>query len=374
MRRIIILLLKFLSSLVTQLLLCAPNKKKYFVFSAKYGFSDNSKYLFLYYLKREINCVWVAADNHSYDEVVKIVDNYPHARVVKRNSLPLLFILAKAKYVFVTHSFLDLGILAIKNCLVINLWHGIPIKKMGYDSINDIELFSLDSINPYISNDFLIASSQTTKPFLMSCMKLSAAKVLPLGQPRNDFLFDNKNDQQLINELKIYYSNSIAVRVFLFAPTFRDKEQLSKVIYTDLISSFSMHANKDDVLVLRLHPKERILLAHFNLPYNVKLSAIDDVQEELLAADILISDYSSIIFDFSILARPILLYTPDKDSYFNNRGGSYFDYDDILQECMHIETSELDSVWGTNFKECNFTKLASLHSRFACKNIHDQFN
>jgi CDP-glycerol glycerophosphotransferase (TagB/SpsB family) len=99
-----------------------------------------------------------------------------------------------------------------------------------------------------------------------------------------------------------------------------------------------------------------------------------DVQEELLVADIMISDYSSIIFDFSILARPILLFTPDKISYFDHRGGSYFDYDLILQECIHIDTSELDSIWDTNFKEFNFTRLMSLHTMFACNNIHDKFN
>lgn len=373
MREKIISILKFLSGIVTHLILFFSHNKSYFVFTSKYGFSDNTKYLFLYYLEREVDCIWVASDNNCYAEVEKILESYPNSSVVKRNSFKLLYILAKAKYTFVTHSFSDFGVIAIKSCPVINLWHGIPIKKMGYDSKNDIDLFSLDLINPYKTNDFLISSSEITKPFLKSCMKLTSDIVIPLGQPRNDYLFDNKNNVPLIKTLKDHYSQLEKARVFLYAPTFRDENDLSIGIYTDLIRSFTNNAQEKDVLVLRLHPKEKKLLENIKLPSNITLSLITDVQEELLAADILISDYSSIIFDFSILARPILLFTPDKDSYFINRGGSYFNYDEILQECMHIDTKKLDSIWAANFNKFDFTKLISLHSMFACKNIYDKF-
>lgn len=374
MRKTLIFIIKSLSKILTRLISTFPHKKRYFIFTSKYGFSDNTKYLFLYYLKQEKNCIWVASDDVCYTEVEEIVKNCPNSTVIKRNSVKLLFPLAKAKYVFVTHSFLDLGITAIKSCPVINLWHGIPIKKMGYDSKSDVDLFSLNLVNPYKTNDFLISSSETTKPFLISCMKIPSTKVLPLGQPRNDYLYDNKDNTELIKELKSHYTKVEQARVFLFAPTFRDKSNLSVEIYSNLINSFKGHSKEADVLVLRLHPKERELLESLELPYNVQLSLINDVQEELLAADIMISDYSSIIFDFSVLARPILLYTPDKEAYFHNRGGSYFEYDQILQECTHIKENELNRIWQTSFKTVNFTKLMSLHSLSASKAIYNRFN
>lgn len=374
MRKKIIKILRVFSTIITWLIINIPHKKKYYVFSSKYGFSDNSKYLFLYYLEQGHNCVWVSSDRTCYHEVENILKSHPQSKVINKNSLNLLGVLARSKYIFVTHSFFDLGVFVTKSCPIINLWHGIPIKKMGYDSINDKELFKLDLFNPYKLNDFVISSSNITKPFLTSCMDISQSKVLPLGQPRNDFLYNNMTNSLLINKLKSYYSEESEARVFLYAPTFRDNSNYSLKTYTKLIHSFAVNSIKTDNLILRLHPKERELLANIKLPRNVKLSLIPDVQEELLAADVLISDYSSIIFDFSILARPIILYTPDKEIYFSNRGGSYFEYDDIIQECIHIKDSELDSTWCSELKNTDLTRLVKLHSVFSCEAIYKRFS
>lgn len=320
-------------------------------------------------------CTWVASDNACFLEVKEILKNHPNGNVIKKNSIGLLIALARARYAFVTHSFQDFGGIAIKTCPIINLWHGIPIKKMGFDSHNDIKLFSLHAFNPYKINDFVISSSKITKPFSMSCMNISSSKVLALGQPRNDFLYENRNNQHLIKKLKLNYSEKCNVKIFLYAPTFRDQKNTSLNIYDNLINSFTKNSKQNDILVLRLHPKEKKLLANTILPENVMLSIISDVQEELLAADIMISDYSSIIFDFSILKRPIILYTPDKHCYFKNRGGSYFDYDETLRECKTINNNEIDSIWiAADDKENNYTTLAPLHTLFASQSIYEKFN
>lgn len=375
MKKTLVLLIKILSRILTSTLLLIPHKKTKFIFTSKYGFSDNSKYLFLYYLKQGVSCTWVASCNDSYKEVSEIVEKFSNATVIKRNSLKAIPSLARAKYIFVTHSFQDLGITAIKTCPIVNLWHGIPIKKMGYDSQNDINLFSLNTHNPYKINDYVISSSEITKPFSMSCMDLHSSKVLPLGQPRNDFLEENINNQILINQLKSNYSSKNKSRIILYAPTFRDKGSNALDIYIGLINSFKDYALKDDFLVLRLHPKEKELLADIELPKNIKHSQIGDVQEELLSADILISDYSSIIFDFSLLQKPILLYTPDREEYFVTRGGSYFEYDKTLQECTKIQDEQINSIWSSNIHErTNNTQLTQLHAELACKSIFQQFN
>ncbi|WP_343816493.1 CDP-glycerol glycerophosphotransferase family protein [Colwellia asteriadis] len=360
--------------MITWLLIKVPHRKKYYIFSSKYGFTDNTKYLFLYYLKQGHHCVWVSSDQTCYQDVKYIIKDSPHSKVVKRNSGLLLIILARAKYIFVTHSLFDLAVFSVKSCPVVNLWHGIPIKKMGYDSNNDIALLSLNYSNPYTINDFVISSSEATKPFLVSCMNIQSAKVLPLGQPRNDFLYQNKNNDALINKLKACYSEKNNSKVFVYAPTFRDHGDTSLLIYRDLITSFSKNAQESDMLILRLHPKERELVSGIALPSNVALSLISDVQEELLIADVLISDYSSIILDFSILSRPIILYTPDKDNYFANRGGSYFNYNDIIQGCVHVNNSELNSTWQKKLKSSSINTQLNLHVPNSCKALYDRFN
>lgn len=357
------------------ILLLIPHKKTKLIFSSKYGFSDNSKYLFLYHLKRGSKCIWVASCNTSYRVVTEVVKEFSNGSVIKRNSLLLIPSLARAKYVFVTHSFQDLGGMAVKTCPVINLWHGIPIKKMGFDSQNDIALFSLETFNPYQNNDFVISSSKATKPFFESCMALNSSKILPLGQPRNDFLMENRGNRILTNRLRQNYCANDESRLILYAPTFRDINSNGRNIYLSLIQSFKKHSQKGDILVLRLHPKEKKFLTHFELPENIKHSRLDDVQEELLAADIMVSDYSSIIFDYSILRRPIFLYAPDRNVYFKNRGGSYFDYDDILCECREIKRDQIDSMWNSlRVEEVNYPLLNSLHVENACKSISQRFN
>lgn len=369
------LLVKVLCSILVRILLLIPHKKTKFLFTSKHGFSDNSKYLFNFYLKQGLDCTWVASCDKSYKEVYELVKNFPNGQVTKRNSSYLIFLLARARYVFVTHSFNDLGGIAIKTCPIVNLWHGIPIKKMGFDSQNDIELFSLKTFNPYQINDFVISSSEVTKPFSVSCMALDAAKVLPLGQPRNDFLFENRGNRKLINRLRQNYCGNDECRLILYAPTFRDQHSNARKIYLGLIQSFKSYAPKSDILVLRLHPKERDLLTDIALPENIKHSNLSDVQDELMAADMMISDYSSIILDYSILRRPTFLYAPDRDVYFKNRGGSYFDYNDILCECREIKEDKIDSIWDAlQNEEVNYPLLSSLHAKNACQSIFRHFS
>ena len=368
-------ILKQFSALLTHFLSSICHNRTEFLFTAKYGFSDNSKYLFNFYLRQGLNCTWVASCDQSYREVSDLIKKFPNGKVTKRNSLRVIFLLARAKYVFVTHSFNDLGGIAVKTCPIVNLWHGIPIKKMGFDSQHDIELFSLETSNPYQINDFVLSSSEVTKPFMVSCMALDAAKVLPLGQPRNDFLLENRKNRELINRLRQNYCSNDKCRLILYAPTFRDQNSNARSIYLSLVQSFKTHAQKDVILVLRLHPKERDFLADVELPKNIKHSNIADVQEELLAADMMISDYSSIIFDYCILSRPILIFAPDREIYLKNRGGSYFNYNDILYECREIDGNKIDSIWRSlHTEEENYPMMSSLHTENSCKSIFQKFS
>ena len=368
-------IIKQFSALLIRFLSSISLSRTEFLFTAKYGFSDNSKYLFEYYLRQGLSCTWIASCDRGYRDVSDLIKDFPNGKVTKRNSPRLIFLLAKARYVFVTHSFNDLGGIAVKTCPIVNLWHGIPIKKMGFDSQNDIELFSLETFNPYKINDFVMSSSEVTKPFMVSCMALDAAKVLPLGQPRNDFLLENRGNRKLINRLRQNYCSSDEFRLILYAPTFRDQNSNARNIYLSLVQSFKIHAQKDDILVLRLHPKEREYLADVELPENIKHSNIFDVQEELLTADMLISDYSSIIFDYSILNRPILIFAPDRDFYLKNRGGSYFNYNDILFECREIDGDRIDSIWySLNTEEVHYPLMNSLHAENSCKSIFQKFS
>lgn len=338
-------------SITVKVLKLLLQRNDLYLFNAKHGFADNSKYLFEYYLQKGHKCLWVSCSQEDLLLVEKYCQKYPKAKVVLRNNIKLIYYFSQTKLVFITHSFNDIGDLLPPIPTIINLWHGIALKKMGYDSSFDHERFNLDKSNPYIESDYIIASSDITAKNLASALNFESSKVLPLGQPRNDILINPKDSHNFICDLRKGYlgPSSTDGKIFLYAPTFRDDSINALEIYKSVISSFEDNAFPQDILILRLHPNERILLSQITLSEKVKYSNQKDVQHDLLAADILISDYSGIVFDFRLLGKPIILYNPDYETYFENRNGFYFNYEDLFIYCMHCSTKkELNKLFSEN--------------------------
>ena len=319
-------------------------KKKYHIFNAKHGYLDNSKYLFEYYVNKGMLCVWVANNTETFDLVKNKFSTFDNVTVKKRGSLSLTYYLCTAKYLFITHNYGDIG--KFPKCVtVVNLWHGVALKKMGFDSPNDMNSISSLEVNPYLINDYVISTSNLTATHLASAMQLPLSSVLPFGQPRNDiFSLNNSSIEKLKLEISdLYLSNrdkSDSTQIFLYAPTFRDKPANPLSIYLQVINAFEASKNKNTILVLRLHPNEKPLLDNIRFSERVVLSKCLDVQHDLLAADALISDYSSVVFDYMLTGKPIILFSPDKGAYFNNRGGFYFDYDEVFKHCTHCSKQD----------------------------------
>lgn len=304
-------------------------EKNKYIFCSKHGFTDNAKHLCLHYAKNGFDCIWVA--DKSLDR--NIIPN--NIKIVEKKSFELYFLLFEAKYVFITHNYDDLGWYMPKLCPVVNLWHGVVMKKMGYDYASDVKKLGLDIYNPYKSNDYVIASSEYTKQFICSCMNIPEARVLALGQPKADFLFKSSGG----------LNTKISKKVFLYAPTYRDNSN-SVPIYMRLIESFNKFASRDSYLILRLHPNEKNLIKLEFLPENILLSTEEDSHEDLLKCDVLISDYSSMIFDFLILKRPVVLYIPDKEEYIGYRNDFYYSYDEVFSNFKKYDLNSIDDSWS----------------------------
>lgn len=371
LRKVIKQMVKTVSSAVTFWIALLLRDKNIYIFTAKHGYTDNTKYLFEYYIKKEKKCVWIASSDAAKAEASRVIESYSNASVVTRKNIKLIFYFAKAKYIFVTHSLSDCGPLSSKTATVVNLWHGIPFKKMGYDSSHDVTSLNLMTNNPYFNNDYVICSSADTREIFETCMRLSSEHILPLGQPRVDFLLSNRDDITVKEKLRAVYTQEPNAKVTLYAPTFRDQKGVAMEIYLNLISGFSRNAARNEVLVLRLHPNERHLLHDLNLPANVTLSVYDDVQRDLLAADRLISDYSSVIFDYAILNRPILRYAPDQKGYLDMRDGCYSTCE-VFDFCYEIRDDNIEAIFFAD------TQLSSsvthLHSENSCEAIFNRFH
>ena len=336
-----------------------------YLFNSPYGYHDNAKYLLEYFEKQNALVYWVVS---------------PMARIgprrnVMANSLFLKILLPRVKVCFITHGLGDVCRRLPREVIVVNSWHGIPLKKMGYDSSMDRHRFNLnEGENPYKKNNFLIAASEISRPHMQSCMGLSENEVLPLGQPRTDVLYHKGMDSDFCDSIRAdLYGNSKAV--FLYAPTFRDSGD-AEVIYQCVIESFVNYANLDDLLVLRLHAEDQSNASRLiEKKKNIVLSKAIDPIDDLLVADVLISDYSSIVFDYMLLGRPIFLFVPDYINYVSNRGGLYFDFKDVMRGAIILDDQVDREVWQSylGFKDVFYPAAKLMHIKDSSASLYERF-
>lgn len=336
-----------------------------YLFNSPHGYHDNARYLMEYFHEKNKKVYWVST--------MKYIDG--SWRGIMSNSLILKLLLPRVKVCFITHGYQNVCKSIPSAITIVNLWHGIALKKMGYDSMLDIKRFNLREKNPYLRNDYLISSSGVTKRDMQSCMDLHPRKVLALGQPRTDILFEKGKDKAYCQSIKSDASKNYNT-IFLYAPTFRDSGG-SEHIYRQIVDSFVSYASDNSLLILRLHPEDKSTgSALIDDAKNVMLSVALDPIQDLLMADVLISDYSSIIFDFMILERPIYLFVPDYSSYMSGRSGFYFDYDDIMEGAVMYKNVLDSQLWRSpvNEKRHIYPAVNSLHNKKAAASVYNYFH
>ncbi|WP_409585073.1 CDP-glycerol glycerophosphotransferase family protein [Vibrio owensii] len=293
----------------------SPFKKDTYIFNSPYGLSDNAYYLMKYYLSKGHRCVWVYSKNevHPPSHLSDVI-------FLRKNSYRLFYIYFKVKYIYVTHSYKSVSRFVPSNITIINLWHGAIMKKMGFDSPVDNNLSEM-YINPFKRYNYFISSSKDNVKYMVSCMNIDEKKILPFGQPRTDCLYKT----QVVKNNK--------PRVFLYAPTFREHVKAFDM-YSHFCEWFYHNKSDGDCLLVRFHPKERHFYYDLKKMYpNIMISSNEDTQKDILLSSVLISDYSSIIFDYLVTDKRIVLYTPDYDDYFRTRNGFYFNFIETFSDC-----------------------------------------
>ena len=165
------------------------------------------------------------------------------------------------------------------------------------------------------------------------------SKIKAFGVPRNDFYNDEHLDIEHINNLKKSfekdYPQLIGKKLVLYAPTFREDPKNNAVFDYFDVEKFLNELGDEYALAIRLHPnykrfcdeEHNIDLEDLTNRYDIiNFTGLKDGQKLLLLSDILIADYSSIMVDYTILQKPIVLFAYDLDDYINEERGFYFDY------------------------------------------------
>ncbi|CAL4860535.1 CDP-glycerol glycerophosphotransferase family protein [Microbacterium sp. MM2322] len=186
-------------------------------------------------------------------------------------------------------------------------------------------------------------SSEAIRSDYAEAFAMDIARVHPLGVPRTDVFFDTELIARTANEVRARLGIRPDQRVAVFAPTFRGNGQLSAhydidgVPWTDLAESLG----DEWVVLVKLHPfvarKGADIPAHERI---IDVSAERELNELLMAADVLITDYSSAIFEFSLLGRPMVFFCPDVEVYAAERS-FYHPFEDYLAGPVVTEGADL---------------------------------
>lgn len=235
----------------------------------------------------------------------------------------------------------------------IQTWHGTPLKKLGLD----IENVSMPgtTTTKYHDNfvkeanrwDALISPNDYSTKIFRSAFGFNN-QILKVGYPRNDELI-NTNPED-ITALKEKLGIPLDKKVVLYAPTYRDNQFAEKGKYTfELpfsLDEFKQQFGEDTVLILRMHyliANALDISEYTDFVYD--LSSHPDISDLYLVSDMLITDYSSVFFDYAYLKRPILFYPYDYHLYKDELRGFYLDYEkDLPGQIANNEAQLLSGI------------------------------
>lgn len=240
------------------------------------------------------------------------------------DALRSIYHLATSKYVFIDNYF---GILSAiqfrKEVKCVQLWHAAgAIKKFGWGDPETSLRSSKAQIRfqqVYDQFQFIPVGSKQMSEIFSKAFNLDQDHFLYTGVPLTDFYFDEAAKSRGLENVKKAYPVIEGKKVILYAPTFR-KNSLHKADFQLDIAAMLQKLGSDYVLMIRLHPSIQEAVELPDDPNVLLASSYPHLNELLVAADILITDYSSIPVEFSLLRKKMIFFAFDREEYGRTQG------------------------------------------------------
>lgn len=286
--------------------------------------------------------IWVVADKKAYGFLAK----NPRTTIVEIRTREYYAAYARAEY-WIVNIMLPLRIIKRKNQVMVQCWHGTPLKRLRQDIVEDTKNV-MNSRQDFIRKnlidtkryDYLISPSRFATEKFVSAFGIQRmqdeGRVLEIGYPRNDAL--HQPSDKLISKLKRELKLPKDKKVVLYAPTWRDDQH-------DSLQGGYTHKNKLNLEALqKAIGDEYILLfrAHYFISnqfdfskykgFVYDVSHIDDINSLYLVSDVLITDYSSVMFDYANTNKPMIFFMYDRQHYEENLRGFYIDIGELPGE------------------------------------------
>ena len=320
---------------------------KIWVFGSWYGnnYTDNSRALFEYILnyRKDIRCIWLTNNKNIYDYL-----RIKNVQVYYIYSIRSIFYSLRAKLFIVCCSKKDVNTYFSNGGLFINLWHGSPMKKICLDENirSKARRFmnrELDSkffyytvprqLFPFVCEykiDYLCSCGDIFNEHLSSAFNIGREKILTLGYPRNDIIYQ-KGKSNYVEDLrkKITFEKTI-----LYLPTFRSGCTISDLFLENNFEAAEYQTFLEKINGIFLY-KDHNINQFDNLNFNcnriirIPSNPLFEVNEVYSSTDVLITDYSGACFDFMLTEKPIIYSGFDLKHYTTYDRELYFDYNDI---------------------------------------------
>ncbi len=338
------------------------------------GYSDNPRAIYEQMKKderfKDYRFIWFIK-NHKKKDIQ--IDG---AEIKEYFSLPYFYYMSKAKY-WIINCKMPTYICKKENQVYLQTWHGTPLKRLAHDIIapEDATFYrsgvSFEQMTRSYDIDverynYMISPNAFCTEVFQTSFRINRKRLIETGYPRNDFITNATEDD--IRNLKLKYNLPLDKKIVLYAPTWRDNSYVASGYTFELEADF--HKWKeilgDDYIVV-FKPHYLIINKYENddslvgFLYSMKAEA--EINELYVLSDILITDYSSVFFDYAVLNRPIYFYMYDLEQYKGELRGFYLDiYTELPGKIYEDESNLLLDIKNQVY---DYSHLETFNQRFS---------
>ncbi len=309
----------------------------------------------------EFDLVWAFVEPEKYV--------LPRGRKIRIDTFTYYKSLLKAR-VWITNSSMTRGLNFIgKNTFQLNTWHGSAIKRMGIDISDGSRSFRLKGRKDYTS--IMLAQGQYDVDIFSRVFGISKDKFRIIGLPRNDELATASDEQKscIKEALGLPYDK----KVILYAPTYREyeKDSSNNCVLTPPVDfgKWKRHLGNSYVVLFRAHYEVVKVMNIIEDDFIKDVSSYPRLNDLMIASDILVSDYSSIFFDYSIMGKPMLCFAYDFERYKEERG-LYFD----IRKELKTESIQSENQLISTIRNIDFGKRSDIARQFCAKYVEHYGN
>ncbi|TGD18665.1 CDP-glycerol glycerophosphotransferase family protein [Levilactobacillus suantsaiihabitans] len=316
-------------------LICLPIKRRQVMFESFNGkdVNDNPAAIYRELIREDPAYQKTAYFSVKPREYAALKAKYPEIQLVKRFTPRWVYLMARAEF-WVLNSRLPNWWKANRKTTTIQTWHGTPLKKLGAD-ITHVAIPGTSTADYHQQFKtaasrwtYLIAPNRYSRDIFKSAFGFKN-QFLSIGYPRNDVLYTTDAAEQ--RALRQRLLGPVSGPVVTYAPTWRDDMAVRPGVYRfDLpfdLATFFDHVPAGTHLIIRPHYLVKDAIDIRGFEDRVTVLAETDIAQLYLVSDLLITDYSSVMFDFANLKRPELFFAYDLAHYRDQLRGFYFDYE-----------------------------------------------